>query len=70
MLAAKSDQVWLGTVDPESVKYCLGLFGTSASGLVGEDASRTENDPAILLAKMAYKTFFNWAVAAYPEAFI
>ena len=67
MLAAKSDQVWLGTVDPESVKYCLGLFG---SGLVGEDASRTENDPAILLAKMAYKTFFKWAVAAYPEAFI
>ena len=57
--------MYYGTTDAESL-LCKGLLGTSS--LAGPGAS-TENDPAMLLAKMAYKTFFNWAVATYPESF-
>lgn len=57
---------WSGTIDPKSVKYCVGLFGTSGSGL-SEEADA--NNSSMLLAKMAYKTFFNWAQDAYPESF-
>lgn len=63
---ALEDQMFYGTVDAKSVKFCRGLFGTSS--LAGPGAS-AEKDPAMLLAKLAYKTFFNWTVGAYPEAF-
>ena len=55
---------WYGTTNAKSVKYCTALLGsTSAASLAGE------NDPAVLMAKMAYKTFFNWAAKTYPESF-
>ena len=50
---AKTDQTWIGTTDAKSVKYCYSAFGTPSY-----KASR--DDPAILLAKMAYKNFFNY----------
>lgn len=57
--------MYSGTTDAESL-LCKQILGTSS--LAGPGAS-TEKDPAMLLAKMAYKTFFYWAVAAYPKSF-
>jgi len=61
---ALEDQIFYGTTTANSVKYCVGFFGSSSS--VGPGAS---TDPAYLLAKMAYKNFFNWMQVAYPESF-
>lgn len=63
---ANTGIAWFGTVDPKSVKYCIGFLGTSASGLGGEADAKNSS---MLLAKMAYKTFFNWAQETYPESF-
>ena len=59
---AKTDQTWIGTTDAKSVQYCYSAFGTPSY-----KASR--DDPTILLAKMAYKNFFNYVTKAYPSAF-
>ena len=63
---ALEDQIYSGTTDAKSVKYCNGFLGTSSSARPGVS---TLSDPAMLIAKMAYKTFFNYTVNAYPEAF-
>ena len=75
LFEAKTDQMFIGTVDAISLRHCwfpLNNRGRYSVGLNGEEtyipSSRNE-EPAILLAKMAYKTFFNWAVATYPELF-
>lgn len=59
---SKENDVWYGTLDAKSVTYCSNIFGTSTT-------AASANDPANLLAKMAYKTFFNWAVDTYPGSF-
>lgn len=64
---ALEDQMIFGTVNAKSITFCYGLFGSSSSS--AQSASTTENDPAILLAKMAYKTFFNWMARAHGGAF-
>jgi len=58
---------WYGTFNAKSVKYCVNLFGTSNTALA--TGASPENDSVMVFAKMAYKTFFNWAHEAYPEAF-
>lgn len=69
---ANEGKEWYGTVNAKSKTYCLNLFGVSntyyTEGLTGSDLP--SNDSAMLLAKMAYKTFFNWAVETYPETFV
>ena len=58
---AKTDEIWLGTVDAKSVRHCITILPGSTTAAA--------SDPATLLTKMAYKTFFNWAVDTYPESF-
>lgn len=53
-------QVILGTNDPKSSTYCYVGSAASASPAFAENT----------LVKMAYKTFFNWAVETYPESFV
>ena len=75
LFEAKTDQMWIGTVNATSMRHCwfpLNNRGTYSVGLDGTETyipSNRNEEPAILLAKMAYKTFFNWAVATYPDAF-
>lgn len=46
------------------------MFGTSTSSGTAAGALQTEEEDATtLFAKMAYKTIFDWAHVAYPEAF-
>lgn len=59
---AVEDKLYSGTTDAKSESHCVGFGGTTSS------ASR--EDPASLVAKMAYKTFFNWAVQTYPDSFV
>ena len=64
MYEANEGKEWYGTINAKSEKYCIPLLGSSSStSLDGGDNSTA------LVAKMAYKTFFNWALATYPEAF-
>ena len=68
--AANTGIEWWGTVNPKSSTYCYKLWGTKTvyfeSGL--PEANQVE-DSVNKVAKMAYKTFFNWVTSAYPEQF-
>lgn len=56
-----------GTVYAKSTTYCVALFGSNSGSL--SNGTRMEDEPANIVAKMAYKTFFNWAVDTYPASF-
>ena len=65
------DQMYYGTVDVAQNPNCFyaipeGTLPKSSydGGLIGQSA-----EPAALLTKMAFKTFFNWAITTYPDAF-
>lgn len=58
------EKIWKGTTDAKSVTYCKGLFGSA-----GSSSMSYQSDQTILLAKMAYKTFFDYVTAAYPDSF-
>jgi len=56
-----------GSTDANSTKWCTSILGSSSA--VGPNAS-VEKDPAMLMLKMAYKTFFSWYRLANPEIFV
>lgn len=58
---AQEDIMFSGTVDAKSQTYCTYPFKSS-------NVSAMSNG-SIEFAKLAYKTFFNWAVTAYPDSF-
>lgn len=57
---AVDDEIFRGTVSATSAKYCIGGIGTSAA---------ERQDPANIMSKMAFKTFFGWMQQMYPGAF-
>ena len=65
---SSQDEATSGTVYAKSELYCTPLFGSSSASLV--NGQRVEDEPSVLVAKMAYKTLFNWAVTTYPESFV
>ena len=69
---ANTGTSWYGTTNAKSATYCYKLLGTkdvyysSSRSVTGFD---DVPDSAMLVAKMAYKTFFNWVSETYPQAF-
>lgn len=57
----------LGTVNAKSVKYCYGPSGTATSSLLS--GASVEDEAFSQFYKLAFKTFFSWAVENYPESF-
>lgn len=58
---AQEDIMWSGTVDAKSKTYCSYPFGSS-------NVSAQSNGMREF-SKLAYQTFFNWVVSAYPNSF-
>lgn len=73
MYEANSGQEWYGSTNAKSATYCWKLLGTKTvyytEGLPTETGMVQVDDSAMLMAKLAYKTFFNWVSETYPDAF-